>query len=149
MAERVVTTGRLLTLARAYFMIHRHAVAYDKQSIRAQIIFAAENPRLSSLSRRRSNLTARYLPTDYRKLARRYSYRKKKGKKSPRGKHDNAASCDNFEFALAKSDKSFVRVELHFNRNFIAQFRVLMSAQAFAYRNYPVYIAPFGRGVII
>lgn len=149
MAERVAATGRLLTLARAYFMIHRHAVAYDKQSIRAQIIFAAENPRLSSLSRRRSNLTARYLATDYRKLARRYSYRKK-GKKSPRAKHDNAASCDNFELAFAKSDKSFVRVELHFNRNFIAQFRVLMSTQAFAYRNYPVYIAPFaGRGVII
>lgn len=60
--RRVAATGRLLTLARAYFIIHLHrAVAYDKQSIRAQIIFAAENPRLSSLPRRGSNLTARYL----------------------------------------------------------------------------------------
>lgn len=66
-------TGRrsLLTLTQpAYFTIHCRAIAHDKQSIRAQIILASENPRLSSLPRRRSDLTARYLSTNYRMLAR-------------------------------------------------------------------------------
>lgn len=43
-------------------MIHCRAIAHDKQSIGAQIILADENPRLSSLPCRRSDLTARYLP---------------------------------------------------------------------------------------
>jgi len=80
-------------------MIHHRAIAHDKQSICAQIILVDENPRLSSLPRRRSDLTARYLPTDYRKLAR-WSRRQKKQKKKIHEEHDNSASCDNFYFTL-------------------------------------------------